>query len=224
MLEIMTDRSVSGRKRSAILEAALTIFSQRGYAEASVDDVAEEARVAKGTLYLYFKSKEELYLAALASDLRAMAAEARKEMERAHSLREKLRAFLRVRLEYTKSRENFLRIYLAEYGSMFLKTTLSRELIRMLKQNMRYVARVIEESSQRGEIGPVPAGATAAALFDLSRGLAERRLLRWKEFWVADEIEFSIDVLLSGIEKYAKSMQKRSRGVSKREGHRASVV
>jgi AcrR family transcriptional regulator len=217
----MTDQSVSGRKRCAILDAARAVFSRKGYSETAVDDVAEEAGVAKGTLYLYFKSKEELYLAALVSDVRAMAVEGRREMERSRRLREKLRAFLRVRLEYTKSRQDFLRIYLAEYGSIFVKTALSRELIHVLKQNMRYVAKEIEEASRRGEIGPVPPGAAAAALFDLSRGLIERRLLGWKEFQIANEVEFSIDLLFAGIEKYAKSTSKR---VAKRKGHAAGVA
>jgi AcrR family transcriptional regulator len=217
----MTDQSVSDRKRSAILDAARAVFSRKGYSETAVDDVAEEARVAKGTLYLYFKSKEELYLSALASDLKAMAAEGRREMERSQRLREKLRAFLRVRLEYTKSRQDFLRIYLAEYGSIFVKTALSRELIHALKENMRYVAKEIEAASRRGEIGRVPPGAAAAALFDLSRGIIERRLLGWKEFQIANEIEFSIDVLFSGIEKYAKSTSKR---VAKRKRHAAGLA
>ncbi len=217
----MTDRSVSDRKRCAILDAARAVFSRKGYSETAVEDVAEEARVAKGTLYLYFKSKEELYLSALVSDVRAMAAEGRREMERSPRLREKLRAFLRVRLEYTKSRQDFLRIYLAEYGSIFVKTALSRELIHALKQNMRYVAKEIEEASRRGEIGPVPPGAAAAALFDLSRGLIERRLLGWKEFQIANEIEFSIDVLFSGIEKYAKPTSKR---VAKRKRHATGLA
>ena len=44
-----------------ILEAALTVFSARGFAAAKLDDVAKEAGVSKGTLYLYFKSKEALF-------------------------------------------------------------------------------------------------------------------------------------------------------------------
>jgi AcrR family transcriptional regulator len=219
----MTDQSVSNRKR-AILDAARTVFSRKGYSETAVDDVAEEARIAKGTLYLYFKSKEALYLAALASDLRAMAAAGREEMEKAQGLREKLRAFLRVRMEYFRLRQEFLRIYLAEYGSLFVKTAPSRELVQLLQENIRYVSGVIRQASRRGEIGPVPAGATAAALFDLSRGLMERRLLGWNEFRAPDEIEFSIDLLFSGIQNYAKSTAKRSKRASKREGRRVEVA
>jgi AcrR family transcriptional regulator len=214
----MTDQSVSDRKKTSILEAARTVFSRQGYAQTAVDDVAEEARIAKGTLYLYFKSKEELYLSALVSDLRAMAAEGRREMEAAENFRDKLRAFLRVRLNYCRSHENFLRIYLAEYGSMFVKTPLRGELCQLLRENMRYVAGVIEEAIDLGEVGPVPAGAAAAAIFDVSRGLVERRLLGWKEFHAQKEIEFAADLFLSGIGRYDKPRTRRPKRALKTGG------
>lgn len=221
MLVGMTDQSVSERKRTAILCAARAVFSRKGYAEASVDDVAEEARIAKGTLYLYFKSKEDLYLAALANDLRALAGHVRDEMERAHGFREKIRAFLRVRLEYCKSHEDFLRIYLAEYGSIFVKAAMSRELWQLLRENLRYVASVFEQAVRRGEIRPVPAGAMAAALVDVSRGLMERRLLGWKEFRAPDEIDFAVDVLCSSLARRGRcAPAKRPR----RRFHRVALV
>src|SRR5262245_32124410 len=48
-------------RRQAILEAALKVFAARGYEAARLDDVATQAGVAKGTLYLYFKDKEALF-------------------------------------------------------------------------------------------------------------------------------------------------------------------
>jgi len=48
-------------RRAAILEAALDVFSERGFAAARLDDVAQKAGVAKGTLYLYFPDKEALF-------------------------------------------------------------------------------------------------------------------------------------------------------------------
>jgi AcrR family transcriptional regulator len=206
----MTDQSVSDRKRTSILDAARRVFSQKGYAQAAVEDVAEEARVAKGTLYLYFKSKEELYLAALISDLEAMLVKAREEITEAGTFREKLRAFLEVRLDYCKSRQDFLRIYLAEYGSMFVKAQ-NPYLVQLLRTNMRYLAKVITEAIERREIAPVPAGALAAAVYDISRGLMERRLLGWKEFRAQDEIEFTLDLLLAGVGPCGSAAGKRTR-------------
>jgi AcrR family transcriptional regulator len=48
-------------RRQAILDAALTVFAERGYEAARLDDMAARAGVAKGTLYLYFKDKEALF-------------------------------------------------------------------------------------------------------------------------------------------------------------------
>ncbi|MEM7639281.1 MAG: TetR/AcrR family transcriptional regulator [Pseudomonadota bacterium] len=48
-------------KRLALVDAALAVFSRVGFAAAKIDDVAEEAGVSKGTVYLYFDSKEQLF-------------------------------------------------------------------------------------------------------------------------------------------------------------------
>lgn len=48
-------------KRQAILDAALDVFSEKGFAEARLEDVAARAGVAKGTVYLYVSSKQELF-------------------------------------------------------------------------------------------------------------------------------------------------------------------
>jgi len=48
-------------KRLALIDAALAVFSRVGFAAAKIDDVAEEAGVSKGTVYLYFESKEKLF-------------------------------------------------------------------------------------------------------------------------------------------------------------------
>jgi AcrR family transcriptional regulator len=54
-------------RRQAILDAALTVFAERGYEAARLDDVARHAGVAKGTLYLYFEDKEALFEALVRS-------------------------------------------------------------------------------------------------------------------------------------------------------------
>jgi TetR/AcrR family fatty acid metabolism transcriptional regulator len=205
----MTDQSVSDRKRNAILDAARTVISRQGYAGASVDDVAAEASIAKGTLYLYFKSKEELYLAALARDMGDLSHRARAEMDMAPTLREKMLAFLRVRLEYSKANEDFLRIYLAEFGSIFLRSSQHSELCRLARENMRYIKREVEKAAARREIRAVETGPVTAALSALARGMLESRLLGWREFQAHDEAEFAVDLLWRGIGREPAKRQRR---------------
>jgi len=106
---------------------------------------------------------------------------------------------LRVRLDYCKAHEDFLRIYLSEYGSMCVNTSIGKELRRLQRKNMRYVASVVQKAIDRREIRKVSAPALAATLFDMARGLIERRLLGWKEFQAPVEIAFATDLLWHGI-------------------------
>jgi TetR/AcrR family transcriptional regulator, fatty acid metabolism regulator protein len=56
----LTERSISVDKRRVILEAAVRVFARRGYHASRVGDIAEEAGVAHGLLYHYFRSKDEV--------------------------------------------------------------------------------------------------------------------------------------------------------------------
>lgn len=72
-------RTKGMRRREEIIRTAREIFSQKGFSETRVTDITERAGIAKGTLYLYFRSKEELFLAVIrdaAERLRQSVAEA----------------------------------------------------------------------------------------------------------------------------------------------------
>lgn len=62
-MKLTGNQSARERKRAALLEAALKLFGQYGYRRTSIDDIAREADIAKGTVYLNFASKEELFRA-----------------------------------------------------------------------------------------------------------------------------------------------------------------
>ncbi|HEY5729206.1 MAG TPA: TetR/AcrR family transcriptional regulator [Anaerolineales bacterium] len=57
--------NVSDERKSQIITAAEGIFTQKGFGQARMDDIAEETGLSKGTLYLYFKSKDDLIIAIL---------------------------------------------------------------------------------------------------------------------------------------------------------------
>lgn len=61
-------------RRDALLEAALSEFLAKGFADARIEDVARRAGVAKGTVYLYFKDKEDLFAAAIRAEMTPVAA------------------------------------------------------------------------------------------------------------------------------------------------------
>ena len=78
-----------------LLDAALELFVQRGYAATRLDDVAALAGVSKGTLYLYFDNKEELFKAVVRANLVSALAEAEEYVAKhAGSSAELLRGFI----------------------------------------------------------------------------------------------------------------------------------
>ncbi len=57
--------NVTDQRKAQIIDAAEDVFTQKGFNEARMDDIANETGLSKGTLYLYFKSKDELIIAIL---------------------------------------------------------------------------------------------------------------------------------------------------------------
>src|SRR5688572_13595108 len=74
---IMTDRSVSMDKKTLILDSARKLLVRHGFRDDAValDDVARAAKVAKGTLFLYYKNKDELFQAAFADLVESLGGE-----------------------------------------------------------------------------------------------------------------------------------------------------
>ena len=56
---------VSDERKDQIMNAAEEVFAQKGFSDARMDDIAEETGLSKGTLYLYYKSKDDLIIAIL---------------------------------------------------------------------------------------------------------------------------------------------------------------
>src|SRR5258708_5269128 len=105
---------VTDFRRSEILQAARRAFARLGYQSTTVDALAEEAGIAKGTVYLYFKSKEEIYLTDLHQYIDALQQETDTRVAKAVSARDKLDEFMAVRLEYCERNVEFVRIFFSE--------------------------------------------------------------------------------------------------------------
>jgi TetR/AcrR family fatty acid metabolism transcriptional regulator len=93
------DRPVIADKREAILRAATRVFARNGYFNSKVADIASAAGVADGTVYLYFKSKEEILHSIFDRSVDEAVTEARKQMEQIDDPREKLRRIAHLHLE-----------------------------------------------------------------------------------------------------------------------------
>ena len=95
LVESVEEKSRNG-KYEAILRAAARVFARSGYFNAKVSDVARTAGVADGTVYLYFKNKDDLLTSIFGWAMGEFINRARSEMAELKDPREKLRRFARL--------------------------------------------------------------------------------------------------------------------------------
>jgi len=189
-------KAASEQRRCSILRAARAVFARQGYADTVVEDIATQAGIAKGTLYLYFPSKEQIYLAALLEQARQLDADSRTAMSAAATWRDKLGAYLQVRLSYFEAHQDFLRIYMTEFRGMCMQgKPLTSEFTQLMQQGEAQLAQMFAVAAARGEIRPVDPELAAATVTDLTRGLMERQLRSWGRPVGPEDAAFALDVL-----------------------------
>ncbi|MDQ3041938.1 MAG: TetR family transcriptional regulator [Acidobacteriota bacterium] len=92
-------RAVVTDKREAILRAAIKVFAQKGYFSSKVADIAKEAGIADGTVYLYFKSKDEVLHSIFDRAMEEFIAEGRREIAEIETADKRLQRIAQLHLE-----------------------------------------------------------------------------------------------------------------------------
>jgi len=194
-----TKQDVVAEFRSAeILNAARRVFARKGFEAASVDEIAEAAGLAKGTVYIYFRSKRDLYLAALQQGIAGLMDETRHDVEAAQTAAEKIRAFLLARIRYAEANPDFVRVCQAGFGAV-RPCGLNREFKSLCQRQVQVLERVIEEGSARGEIRPVPAAAAAFLVCEMGRALIGRRLMGWSRASAEEDVDSLFELIWKGL-------------------------
>jgi AcrR family transcriptional regulator len=188
-------------RHQEVIEAACRIFARQGYAATNVEDIAKEAGMAKGTIYLYFKSKEEVFTAVLARDLESLTTKTIEGMSAVETFAEQLTVYLNLRSTFMEHNQDFLRVYLAEFGRCGSRPILISEVIdKLFWRGFEFMRRCLEDAITRKEIRAVPVESAAFAIFDLFRGFAERHLRGWSHLSLEDDLAFTRSLILNGLQ------------------------
>jgi TetR/AcrR family transcriptional regulator len=102
------------RHRKEILEAALELFSEKGFHNVSMQEIAKKAEFAIGTLYKFFENKEDLYKALVLEQSEEFHNALARAIEASEDEIEKLRNFVRVKGELFRANVSMIRLYFAE--------------------------------------------------------------------------------------------------------------
>lgn len=144
-------------RKNAILKAARKLFFERGFKSVTVDLIAAKAEVSKGSIYLYFDSKEEIYTQILI----AANIERHKEIEnfakREGTATELLLKFAHDYIDFFFENKELFRIlmtFMLHADNMNLTEDQNTQLIHTTNENIRVVAEILQKGIDAGEFSP----------------------------------------------------------------------
>jgi AcrR family transcriptional regulator len=149
-------------KRRGILRAAQRLFAQKPYHDVLLEEVAAAARIGKGTVYLYFKSKEEMYLALLRENLEPLPGQLKLAVEKSASAWAALGAIIRRLLEFSDEHPALRQV-------LRVTTIESRETVvqEAHEQIVALVEQVLQDGVRRKEFAPCDAEITALLILGM---------------------------------------------------------
>jgi len=136
------------KKREKILEAAAELFSNKHYHEVMMDDVAKLISVAKGTVYNYFTSKEELYFTIMHTRMESLLSLLKTKIESEQSSIDSLRAFVVHLYMFMMKHQKFFLIYQRE--TLNKQNTFCEDLLSLEKQMKQMIMQIISKGETEG--------------------------------------------------------------------------
>jgi AcrR family transcriptional regulator len=190
---------VSEFRCAEILAAARKVFATRGFSEATMDEIASEAGIAKGTVYLYFSSKKDIYLAALIQGVLELHERTAAKMAAAAGVEAKLRSFVRTRIEYAEEHRDFIKIYHSEFGNLTNAAACGSEFQELYLKQAKMLEIVLQSAVESGEIRPVRADFAAFIIYAMVKGVMTLRLMGWSTGGVEDDVGVLSELVWKGL-------------------------
>ena len=190
----------SNGKYEAILRAAIKTFAGSGFFNAKVADVAREAGVADGTVYLYFKNKDDILVSIFNHYMEEALAAGKASLAKTTDPVEKLRRIVHAHLEGLGRDRNLAVVFQVELrsSSKFMQQFSATKVTEYLE----LIREVVEEGQLSGVFRPtLNTKVVAKVLFGALDEMATNWVLSRKRYSLASTAEPVLDVFLNGISR-----------------------
>jgi AcrR family transcriptional regulator len=189
-------------RREEILLAAERKFSQNGFFKTSMAEIAEAAQFAMGTVYRFFKSKEDIYISLVEAKVEELLRLMEEATQSRLSAREKVRAVIQVKLSFADQNRAFFRIYVSEWSGFewTVKSAFGERVWKRYLAQIDLVAKLIKEGIKTGEFRKLDPKDTSLAF----HGMLNSTIYLWilqagpKESLV-DKADWLSTLLLDGL-------------------------
>jgi TetR/AcrR family fatty acid metabolism transcriptional regulator len=189
-------------KPQQIIEAAIRVFARNGYYNSRVSDIAREAGIASGTIYLYFRTKEEILVTLFREKMAAFVAHLRGEIAREADAVTKIRRLVELHftvLEQSPALAEVVQVELRQ-GHKFFRGASAHE----VSAYFELIGSVLEEGVAAGRFrADVPVKVATKVLFGAMDQMATSWVLGKRGYRLVDAADAVATIFLKGVTRDA---------------------
>ena len=198
-------------KKAQILEASIRVFSKKGLNNTKISDIAEAAAVGKGTIYEYFKSKDEIFTAAFYFHMEKFEESISRRLFRIQDPLEKLRAYFSAWSEIFEGEHlDYLEIVLDFWaeGVRERNDSWMIDLNKFYSENRDMLDNLLSECVSKGEIKQVDTKLIASTMLGALDGLLIQWVMDRKAFKMKDAALLFVEIMIDGLKLTGESVIK----------------
>ncbi|HZR42798.1 MAG TPA: TetR/AcrR family transcriptional regulator [Ktedonobacteraceae bacterium] len=194
----IVDEQMREATRLRIIRQAASEFARLGFDQANINTIAELAGIGKGTIYLYFENKRELFLAMLRSIAQSHMASIRSALAVDGTLQQRLERLFRAFVRLAQEESDSFNVYMsALYG---VNRAFKDEATKLLRDYLAVLTLMLEESQARGEISCDNIEETALMVLSLTESyVLSARVLGQSEQEITRQASSVAQFILRGI-------------------------
>jgi TetR/AcrR family transcriptional regulator, fatty acid metabolism regulator protein len=189
---------------ASIQDATMRVIARKGMAAATMQEIAEEAGVAKGTIYLYFRDRDELVEKTFETSMEKLFVQIDEALDRDIPFEDKLRAVMTAQLGFFAHHREFFRLYLSlrmPEGTPAQQRRQQRTCRPQYRQRVDKLSAVLSQAIERGELRSVDADRLALFIIEGSTAVILERLTEKTSPAEDADVDFLVGLILDGIRK-----------------------
>jgi TetR/AcrR family fatty acid metabolism transcriptional regulator len=183
-------------RKQTICDAAMKVVARKGIKNVTVQDIADEAGVAKGTIYIYFQSRDEILARTMDGATEQLLEKLAAACRSCRGFRDVLEQRVRTQLQHFEENRDFFRMYLA------MAEPLGERRLRKHSTYQTYLAqleKLLREAVARKEIRDVGVERLAVAISSVVRDIVLHRIIDREPPPLEEDVSFAVDFIMRGI-------------------------
>jgi len=194
----IVDEEMREATRHRIMRVAASEFARLGFDQANINVIAEQAGIGKGTIYLYFENKRDLFLAMLRYIAQAQLTVVRAAIAPDGTPRQRLERLFRAFVHLAEEERDHFNVYMsALYG---VNRAFQTEATKLLRDYVAVIAMMLEQSQARGEVRYHDVEATALMVLSLMESyILSAKVLGQSEHAINQQAGSVAELILGGI-------------------------